>query len=162
VYLDFDGVLHPEGVFWSRRRGAYLGSQYNKDHQLFEHAALLETLLDPYPTVAIVLSTTWVREYRYGGAVKRLPGGLRARCVGATFHSEMNRHAFESLHRGQQVLEDVARRQPRAWLAIDDARDGWPPSMDANVVLSDPTEGIAHRLVLHSLTRKLEQQFGMA
>jgi len=161
VYLDFDGMLHPEGVYWSRRRGPHLGSP-DRGHRLFEHAALLDTLLEPYPGVGIVLSTTWVRQYRYGGAVKRLPDRRRARCIGATFHSQMNRHAFENLPRGQQVLEDVARRQPRAWLAVDDAREGWPPFADANVVLSDPTDGIAHPLVLDSLTRKLEQQFGRA
>ncbi|NIM40380.1 MAG: hypothetical protein GTN84_02835 [Hydrogenophaga sp.] len=140
LYLDFDGVLHHENVLWHPRRGAYAGPPH---FTLFEHAALLDELLSPYPEVFIVLSTSWVRTYGCDGAAKRLPAGLRDRVLGATFHSEMNEQAFVAKPRGTQVLEDVARRRPRGWLALDDTDEGWPPEVRDQVLLTDERLGIA-------------------
>lgn len=139
LYLDFDGVLHHENVLWTPRRGIFAGPP---GFELFEHAALLDELLRPYPTVRIVLSTSWVREVGYSRSVKRLPPGLQARVVGATFHSEMDKVLFSQKTRGQQVIEDVARRRPRGWLALDDTDEGWPSEARRNVLLTDEQMGI--------------------
>jgi HAD domain in Swiss Army Knife RNA repair proteins len=71
LYLDFDGVLHPEDVVWRRDHGIYIRSP--PGHVLFENAPLLERLLLPVIDVQIVLSTSWVRAFGYSGAVRRLP-----------------------------------------------------------------------------------------
>lgn len=42
LYLDFDGVLHHEDVWWHPRRGVYIRTP---GHQLFEHVPLLEEVL---------------------------------------------------------------------------------------------------------------------
>jgi hypothetical protein len=160
LYLDFDGVLHPEAVYWHPRRGAYLGREVADDHALFEHAPLLESLLEPYPHVRIVLSTSWVRQHRYSGAARRLPQGLRERCVGATFHSAMSRTEFERTQRGIQVVADVVRRRAKAWLALDDCRDGWPLLAIDHVVFTHEVEGLAHLDVLERLQSRLAEQFG--
>lgn len=162
LYLDFDGVLHPEAVYWHPRRGAYLGRDVADGHALFEHAPLLESLLDPYPHVRLVLSTSWVREYRYSGAARRLTPGLRQRCVGATFHSAMDRAEFERTPRGLQVAADVERRRPGAWLAVDDCTEGWPPLAMDHVVFTHEVDGIAHIDVLAQLRSRLAEQFGRA
>lgn len=140
LYVDFDGVLHHENVLWHPKRGAYAGPP---GFALFEHAPLLDELLRPYPEIGIVLSTSWVRTYGCYGAAKRLPAGLRCRVLGATFHSQMNEHAFVAKPRGKQVMEDVARRQPRGWLALDDTDDGWPTEVRDQVLLTDEQLGIA-------------------
>jgi hypothetical protein len=160
LYLDFAGVMHPEAVYWHPRRGAYLGRDVADDHGLFEHASLLESLLEPYPHVRIVLSTSWVGQYRYSGAARRLPLGLRERCVGATFHSAMSRTQFERTPRGMQVVADVVRRRAKAWLALDDCRDGWPRFAIDHVVFTHEVEGIAHPDVLARLRSRLAEQFG--
>lgn len=140
LYVDFDGVLHHENVLWHPRRGVYAGPP---GFTLFEHAALLDELLAPYPEVSIVLSTSWVRTYGCSGAAKRLPAGLRDRVLGATFHSQMNEQAFIAKPRWMQVVEDVARRRPRGWLALDDTDEGWPPEVRDQVLLTDERLGIA-------------------
>jgi hypothetical protein len=61
LYLDFDAVLHQENCLWSPKNGPYLKAPPGYD--LFQHAPLLEQLLDPCPQVKIVLSTSWVRSY---------------------------------------------------------------------------------------------------
>lgn len=140
LYLDYDGVLHHENVLWHPRRGAYAGPP---GFTLFEHATLLDELLAAHPEVGIVLSTSWTRIYGCYGAAKRLPPGLRDRVLGATFHSQMNEQAFVARPRGRQVLDDVARRRPRSWLALDDTDEGWPPEVRDRVLITDERLGIA-------------------
>ena len=102
LYLDFDGVLHPEDTYFNPARGANLGPQSTAaGHELFEHAQLLVNVLEPYPHVKIVLSTSWVQHRSYSRAMKRLPAELQARVIGATFHEEhMARDAWFALPRG--------------------------------------------------------------
>lgn len=140
LYLDFDGVLHHENVLRHPRRGIYAGPP---GFELFEHAALLEQLLEPHPLVRIVLSTSWVRAIRFSRSVKWLPRGLQDRVIGATYHSEMNEQIFAEKPRGQQVLEDVARRRPLHWLVLDDTDEGWPSEVRDNVLITNERLGIA-------------------
>lgn len=158
LYLDFDGVLHHEDVWRHPRRGLYFGGK-GAGHTLFENGPILEQLLAPYPEVVIVLSTSWVRALRYSHAAAKLPLSLRERVIGATFHTRMNANAFDSLTRANQVLQDVARREPKAWVAVDDAL-GWPTEVLPHFVPSDPAEGIASPSVTKDLERKLLLHFG--
>src|SRR5450830_368975 len=106
LYLDFDGVLHHENCLWHPKRGAYLVAPPR--YLLFQHSALLEQLLEPYPAIQIVLSTSWVRRYGWSTTTKRLPQSLQARVIGSTFHSRhMRDDEFACLLRGQQVFEDA-------------------------------------------------------
>ncbi|GAB3647838.1 HAD domain-containing protein [Ramlibacter alkalitolerans] len=141
LYLDFDGVLTHENVLWHPRRGAYL--QAPERYRLFQHAPLLDAMLQPYPNIKVVLSTSWVHQYGCTGAAKRLPPGLRVRVIGATFHSRMPLQGFALLPRGEQVTEDVLRRRPGAWLALDDDPLGWPTWAQPHFLQTDPYEGIS-------------------
>lgn len=154
LYLDFDGVLHHENCWYHPRRGPYL--QAHPRYTLFLHAPVLDELLRPHPEVRIVLSTSWVLRYRCAGAAKRLPPGLRARVVGATYHSAMDRQLFEQLPRGRQVILDAGRRRPASWLALDDSLEGWPAEASGNVLLTHPTEGIGFAAVQAELRSRLE------
>lgn len=139
LYLDYDGVLHHEEVWWHPRRGAYLKPP---GFTLFESAPLLTYLLRPYPQVRIVLSTSWVPVRRFSAAKKRLPPELNARVIGSTFHTKMNHEHFYSLTRGMQVWADVQRRQPTDWFALDDNTE-WPEHCRDKLILTDPVLGIS-------------------
>ncbi|WP_429334486.1 HAD domain-containing protein [Paraburkholderia sp. 35.1] len=113
-------------------------------------------MLDPYPDVRIVLSTSWVIVYRSVLKVAhRLPAGLRARVVGATFHGEMDVSRFREMPRGRQVCADIVRRRPVAWLALDDNGDGWLSWAREHLVLTDPVLGIASPQALARLKAEL-------
>lgn len=156
LYLDFDGVLHHENVLWHPKRGAYLSAP--ERYSLFQHAALLEQLLEPYPQLHIVLSTSWVRRYGCYATTKRLPSALAARVIGATFHSRhMKDDEFMCLPRGQQVHEDVLRRRPRDWLALDDDAEGWPVEPAGKFVQTHMSEGISDPDVQTEFKRKLKE-----
>lgn len=153
LYLDFDGVLMHEGVFWHPRRGAYLDAPAG--YRLFQHASLLDEMLQPYPGIQVVLSTSWVRQYGCSGAAKRLPPGLRMRVIGATYHSRMPVREFTSLSRGEQVTRDVLRRRPGSWLALDDDPEGWPDWAAPHFLRTDPYEGISPPQFQDELRRRL-------
>jgi hypothetical protein len=153
LYLDFDGVLHHENVLWHPRRGAYLHAP--ERYQLFQHAALLEQLLGPFPNIVIVLSTNWQRRYRFSKVVKRLPPGLRSRVVGATYHSDMAGDGYDLLPRWAQIVNDVHRRQPATWVAVDDDIIGWPTDLLHHLVACDPYEGISPPAVQAEVRRRL-------
>jgi len=160
LYLDFDGVAHPESVYLLHKRGPTLMNA--PGHTLFEHCLLLEEVLAPYPDVRIVLSTSWVRRYR--GSIRRLsrrlPPGLQVRVVGATYHSAMDRDEFAVASRGMQIWSDVLRRKPTAWLALDDDYLHWPSWCREQLVRTDPVLGISEPSVLAELQTKLAKMYG--
>jgi len=161
LYLDFDGVLHHESVFWNQKRGPYIKTESTGLGQtscvLFQYAGLLAEMLAPYPEVKIVLSTSWVRSYGCYGAAKYLPQALRDLVIGATFHSRMNEAEFIAMPRGMQIYNDSLRRKPAAWLAIDDDWEDWPESCLANYIRTDEVLGISEPSVRAKLERKLAE-----
>ncbi|WP_434660787.1 HAD domain-containing protein [Paraburkholderia sp. A3BS-1L] len=159
LFLDFDGVLHPESVYLLHKHGPTLLDA--PGHSLFEHCQLLEDVLAPYCDVRIVLSTSWVRRYR--GSVRRvshrLTPGLQARVIGATYHSKMDREEFAAAPRGMQIWSDVLRRKPEAWLALDDDWLHWPAWCREQLVRTDEVLGISAPSVLAELKTKLATMF---
>ena len=158
LYLDYDGVLHHENCLWHPRRGAYLVAPQR--YSLFQHAPLLEEMLEPYPTVQIVLSTSWVLRYGCSATAKRLPTALQARVIGATFHSRhMRDDDFRFMPRGQQVTEDAMRRRPVEWLALDDNEEGWPAEHAHRHVHTHMYEGLSDTAVRAEFEQKLREMF---
>jgi hypothetical protein len=153
LYLDFDGVLHPENVWRRPGAGPYVATP--PGHRVFELAPLLAQALEPYPDLRIVLATSWVRVLSFTQAARRLPAGLRARVIGATYHSRMEAAAFLEMPRGVQILADVSRRRPAAWLALDDDTEGWPPLYRAHLVRTHAVLGISAPEVFAELRDKL-------
>ena len=153
LYLDYDGALHHEDVWWTPRRGPFIKA--GGDFRLFQHAHLLSQALEPHPRIAIVLSTSWVRHYRFTKAARFLPLELRRRVIGATFHTDMHERSFATKPRGLQIWEDVQRRQPKAWLALDDDDELWPEALRANLIKTHPELGISEPNVLAELRVKL-------
>lgn len=118
------------------------------EHALFEWAAVLMSALEPYPKVAIVLSTSWVRVLGYDRTKAHLPPSLRKRVVGATFHRREHgatrnlRELWAQSARGVQIARDIERRRPLKWFAIDDATDEFLPWQQDWLVPCDSATGL--------------------
>lgn len=153
LYLDYDGVLHHKNVLWHPKRGAYLSAP--PQYKLFQHADLLVHLLEPYPSIKIVLSTSWVRSYGCANTAKRLPNELRRRVIGATFHSQMYEPLFVDSPRGMHIWRDVVRRNPKEWLALDDDHLDWPTWCLDKYIQTHEHEGISEPAVLAKIEQKL-------
>jgi hypothetical protein len=80
LYLDFDGVLHPDEIYRIRGRIVLRCDGMN----LFEWAPLLVDHLEPYPDPRIILSTSWIRTLSLNEARAWLPVSLGSRVIGAT------------------------------------------------------------------------------
>jgi len=158
LYLDFDGVLHHEAVYQHPTKGPYIKTDA-PGHQLFQHVPILEELLAPYPDVQIVLSTSWAVSPGFAKAAKKLPMELRQRCIGSTYHSAMDKFLFREAPRGMQVWADVLRRQPRAWLALDDDWLHWPKWALDNFVQTHPILGISAPEVRSEIEQKMKAMF---
>lgn len=148
LYLDYDGVLHPDavysqhGVFQLRAAG----------HSLFESAAILEGLLAPYPTVQLVLSTSWVRILGFEVARAHLPDGLAARVVGSTWHPAFNQFEWLHMPRYEQIARHLAAFKIRHWVAIDDDHHEWPTDMASRLVRVSSEQGLQEETAQVALT----------
>lgn len=145
-------------VWHSTIGGTFFGeAAKDEPHSLFENVNLLVEVLEPFPEVAIVLSTSWVYTYGYSAISSRLPDALWARVIGSTYSGVNQLSGFSSMARGYQILEDVKRRKPYAWVAVDDDVKDWPEECLENLVASHPIQGIAEESVYKNLKRKLSR-----
>lgn len=156
LYLDYNGVLHDSQVMRNRKRGLYLAKP---DKTFFEWMPILDQLLTPAVDLKIVLSTSWVRAVDFDTAKYELSPPLRERVIGSTFHHPgLLQSVFDTMPRGQQIVDDVLRRQPTQWFAIDDDAFGWPAAYRDRLIetrgavgLSDPAVQDAIRTMLTTM-----------
>lgn len=157
LYLDFDGVLHPQDVFYNREGRIYLSEEYRaQGHQLFESSSFLAEALQPYPGMDIVLSTSWSKVLGCERAARFLPPALSDRVVGCTFDpSTTSAATFDAMPRGFQVLADALRRGCERWLALDDDGHNWPKWELEKLVQTRPALGLRDPNVRELLKLKL-------
>lgn len=156
LYLDFDGVLHHENVKWTPQTGPYLDAPAR--YKLFQHAKLLAQMLEPYPAIKIVLSTSWAHRYGLCHATSRLPDAIVPRVIGSTYDAGLKYlEDFLAMPRGMQVAGDAANRHPRDWLALDDNEEGWPLEHAHRHVHTHMYEGISDSDVQAEFKRKLKE-----
>lgn len=148
LFLDFDGVLHPDAVYLERGRPVL-----RAEGELFMWSGLLIDALASHPEVRIVLSTSWAREFGFTRARRYLPAGLRSRVIGATWHSAMaNDDEFRPLGREtwwdqatryEQIKRWAKRASVQDWIAIDDQPEGWEKIDRDRLVLTDSSHGLS-------------------
>ena len=155
LFLDYDGVLHPDAVVRLRREGIVLRAP---GHSMFESAAVLDALLEPHPQVEVVLSTSWVAILSFLQAKQRLPPRLQSRVTGATFHRRACwRDDWLAMSRWSQIEAYVTRHGLQHWLALDDNAEGWPKEQRRRLVSCDPTLGLSHELTQSALADALKE-----
>lgn len=161
LYLDLDGVVQHEAVFWHPRRGPFMNPELAPGRKMFEWVPQLEEALAPFPDVALVLSSTWCLRPGFGKTLKHFPPALRSRFIGGTFHKRAHGadpwvlESFRRLPRGMQIWTDVQRRKPKHWLALDDDVEGWPSFAQENLVACDGATGMSSPRVQTELRQKL-------
>ena len=148
LFLDYDGVLHPDAVYLERGRPVL-----RADGELFMWAGYLVDVLASAPHVRIVLSTSWARELRFNRARDYLPAELRPMVIGATWHSGMatdDEHRplgrdtwWDSSTRYQQIRRYVDRAGITDWIALDDQPEGWADADRDKLVATDSNLGLS-------------------
>jgi hypothetical protein len=109
LFLDIDGVLHPEGVM----AAAY-----------FQHLPRLEEVLRRHPTVDIVISSTWRESHTLAQLKGRFADDVASRVIDTTPSAPDQTLPMSLLaYRRQAEIETWLRGHQRAWedwIAIDD------------------------------------------
>ncbi|WDH24421.1 HAD domain-containing protein [Pseudomonas chlororaphis] len=158
LFLDFDGVLHPDNVYRTRS-----GLELRAPGQLMMHAGILIEILKEFPQVKISLSTSWVRILGYRRARAALPPELQVLTVSSTWHSRMPKAPFEGYDmysRYQQIRTAVTRAGLTNWIALDDDPfESWPDH-DRRLIRTDPDLGLSSLPTQQELQLKLRALMG--
>lgn len=174
LFLDYDGVLHPDAAYLVRGR-----PELRADGELFMWAGHLVDVLASAPHVRIVLSTSWARELRFARARDYLPAELRPMVIGATWHSGMatdDEHRplgrdtwWDAATRYQQIRRYVDRAGITDWIAVDDQPEGWADAdrdklvaTDSNLGLSAPSARVRLAAAVGNMTGALAVADAMA
>lgn len=157
LFLDLDGVLHPDAVFRGKR-----GLELRAPGYLMMHAHILARILGRHPHVDVVLSTSWVRELGYDRTLAKLPETIRERVTGATWHRKMKTESgydpFSHMSRFEQIHSHVRRNAVCHWLALDDLHSGtesWPERFQDRLVLCSKDTGLSDPEVQERLNQAL-------
>ena len=143
LFLDFDGVLHPDAVYLNRQ-----GPTLKAEGTLFMWAPILTNLLVDFPMISLVLSTSWVRHLGYKRALAYLPVELQQRVIGATWHSSMaknwmDENLWDGKSRYDQICRYAARSQLGEWIALDDDIQGWAEDSAQRLIACTPDLGLS-------------------
>jgi hypothetical protein len=154
LFLDFDGVLHAEHVYMVQGKPT-LQEGFGT---LFQHAYALTSVVADFPSVEIVLSTSWVPVLGFSDAKACLPQGLQERGIGATWQSKFIEDGITKevwLHnpRFRQIMHYVQRNvgATEQWLAIDDDIDGWADQFRERLIACDGEKGLGGKGKLDEL-----------
>ncbi|HEY9209965.1 MAG TPA: HAD domain-containing protein [Methylotenera sp.] len=165
LYLDFDGVLHPDAVYVAKAGGLELRAP----GKILMHADILIVALGYHPEVEVILSTSWVNHFGFCKTKKKLPQALRDRVTGTTWCEDRqvgtySYSRFHKLTRFQQIWAHVFRNGITNWVALDDLHSGsepWPAEHREHLILCDGKTGLGDTEVQAALnTALLERQYG--
>ena len=112
LMLDFDGVTHPDGCF---------------DANFFCRLPLIEEVLYEFPSVQIVISSSWRDHYSLGDMTDFFSPVIGARIVGITPNLKTvssswlptQKHEFERQRECELWMKEN-RQWSAPWMSIDD------------------------------------------
>jgi hypothetical protein len=154
LYVDYDGVVQDDDVYEDAKTGKIFIKTPGRT--LFEWLHILARIVALFPNVKIVLSTSWVLSKGFAFAKAQLTPELQERVIGATLPEKYaQKKWFKSMSRYEQIVRDVARRKPAAWLAVDNDCDKWPENQMDKLVLTEDHVGLSSLSAQEDLLKKL-------
>lgn len=125
LFLDFDGVLHPDGI------------------GLFSNLGLLEKYLQKMPGIEIVISSTWREDHALDELKNYFPESLRDKIIDVTPSLEDGYDCGGRQREIHAFLESAGLNDENAsWVALDDMPlffdDGYP-----HLILTDSSQGFS-------------------
>lgn len=127
LFLDFDGVLHPQ----------YEGMP-TPTEEVFCHLPRFESVMREFPTVQIVVSSTWRYKFTVDQMRAHFSPDIAARIIGATPQSEIAGSGYQVARRENEILDwlSASGNTGIQWIALDDAAWQFERHRDRVVVCS--------------------------
>jgi hypothetical protein len=158
LYLGISGVLHPSETTYRLAVGL---SPWEDGHAEYEAVPWLERVLDHWPDVRIMLTST--QPWRHGlPAVLAKLGKLAHRVDGFTFDDLTTKPVrqvttpsgtswksaysadYWRMNKSDVVAAHVAWCRPDAWVAVDDEAVSWAQDVASCVCIVDGCKGLLH------------------
>lgn len=147
LFVDYDGTLHAGHALIDEAGQITLDS----GRPLFEFAPLLVEMLAPYPSVEIVLTTSWLDTLPEDKVIVYLPPELARRVVDTTKNIKPRLSYLQNGSGRTDVITCYAfGKHLKTWLAIDDSVYGAyhfgrePGELVKNFLLLDSASGISN------------------
>lgn len=141
LYLDYDGVLHPDEVYRHKDGTIFVKNVPGMEASLFMWADGLSQRI-ANRDVQVVLATSWVKALGFQRAMARLPEGISCKVAGSTYHSSQ-RQDWDHYSRYQQIQQHATRHRIQTWLALDNDVKDWAPGAQHHLCTCDDTTGIS-------------------
>jgi len=112
LFLDFDGVLHPE----------HDGEPTPAD-RVFCHLPRFEAIMRDFPAVEIIISSMWRYEFTIDQLRARFSPDIATRIIDTTPQIERIEGKYLPARREGEILDWLAAsgREGVSWIALDDA-----------------------------------------
>jgi hypothetical protein len=125
LFLDFDGVLHPE-----------YETMLTPADLVFCHLPRLESVLRDFPGVQIVISSMWRYQFTLDELRARFSQDIADRIIGKTPQSEYFDTSYVRARRDKEILNwlMVTERTDEPWVALDDCAWNFQHHLDHLVV----------------------------
>jgi hypothetical protein len=125
LFLDFDGVLHPQ-----------YENMLTPEDQVFCHRPRLEAVLRDFPGVEIVISSMWRYQFTLDELRARFSLDIADRIIGKTPQSEYFDTSYVRARREKEILNwlMVTERTDEPWVALDDCAWNFQHHLDHLVV----------------------------
>lgn len=141
LYLDFDGVLHPDEVYRHKDGTIFIKNVPGMEASLFMWADELAQRI-ANRDIQVVLATSWVKVLGFQRAMARLPERIAITVAGSTYHSSQ-RQDWEHYTRYQQIQQHATRHRIQTWLALDNDVKEWAQGAQHHLCACDDITGIS-------------------
>ena len=146
LFVDYDGTLHAGHALLDTTTSEVT---LDSGRPLLEYAPLLAEMLEPYPAVEIVLTTSWLQKLPFDQVLSYLPQELGRRVVGTTLGIKPRlSYVLNGSERTYVITSYVYGKGLKNWMAIDDSVYGTlhfgrtPGEFADRFVLLDSSRGI--------------------
>ncbi len=147
LFVDYDGTLHAGHALLDTTTSEVT---LDSGRPLLEYAPLLAEMLEPYPEVEIVLTTSWLQKLPFDQVLSYLPQELGRRVVGTTLGIKPRlSYVLNGSERTYVITSYVYGKGLKNWMAIDDSVYGTlhfgrtPGEFADRFVLLDSSRGIS-------------------
>jgi len=138
LFLDFDGVLHPDRYALTN----YDPDRVFRSNEIFSQAPILAGLITEFPC-QIIISSSWRFTHSLDEMKEKLPKAIAKNVVGVTGDAYIGPYP-----RYNEIKEYLTSRNKSlfAWRALDDSKLEFPNGC-TDLILCDPNTGIASKQI---------------
>lgn len=150
LYLNFDGVLHPNHLSYRSGSSPVLTCP---GHTSLEYVGMLAEALDDRPDITVILNTWWTYYLTTDRCIQLLPSSVARLVSGATLQRAV---AGEPLpHRLREAEKHIAGGSDLPLLVLDNKAARYRRALLPYLLLVDEESGLSSPAAIRALKRRV-------